>query len=103
MHPDISDHREAIDALCRRYGVERLEVFGSAARGDDFEAATSDADFLVVFAPRPDLPALEQVFGLKEALEAELDQPVELVEDSAVRNPYLRAAIDQSRALVYAA
>lgn len=103
MHAAIIDNRDAIEALCRRYGVVRLEVFGSAARVEDFEPATSDADFLVELAPRPDLTALEQFFGLKEALEAELGRPVDLVEHSAIRNPYLRAAIDRSRALVFAA
>jgi uncharacterized protein len=38
---------EPIAALCRRFGVERLEVFGSALR-DDF-TPESDVDFLVVF------------------------------------------------------
>jgi len=103
VHADIATKRNGIESVCRRYGVARLEVFGSAARGTDFDAATSDVDVLVAFAPRPDLSALEQVFGLKEALEEVLGRPVDLVEETAVRNPYLRAAIDQSRALVYAA
>jgi predicted nucleotidyltransferase len=40
--------------LCRRYGVRRLDVFGSAARGADFDVATSDVDFLVQFGPPGD-------------------------------------------------
>ncbi|WP_299441906.1 nucleotidyltransferase domain-containing protein [uncultured Rhodospira sp.] len=103
MHAAIIDNREAIAALCHRYGVVRLEVFGSAAGSEDFDPATSDADFRVALASRPDLTALEQFFGLKEALERELGRPVDLVEETALRNPYLRAAIDRSRALVYAA
>lgn len=51
MHPEVLRHREAIAALCRRHGVARLEVFGSAARGEDFDPARSDADFLVEFTP----------------------------------------------------
>ena len=38
---------EPIAELCRRYGVERLDVFGSVLR-DDFRP-DSDVDFLVVF------------------------------------------------------
>ena len=33
MNADIEEKREALAELCRRYGVARLEVFGSAARG----------------------------------------------------------------------
>ncbi len=51
MHNAIADKREELAALCRRYDVVRLEVFGSAARGTDFDPATSDADFLVEFDP----------------------------------------------------
>ena len=47
MHPFIHQHQSAIAELCRRYRVQRLEVFGSAARGTDFAEESSDADFLV--------------------------------------------------------
>ncbi len=44
MHAAIADRRADLGALCRRHGVARLEVFGSAARGADFDPASSDAD-----------------------------------------------------------
>lgn len=83
MHAAIADRRADLGALCRRHGVARLEVFGSAARGSDFEPARSDADFLVTFAPavRDDLAAFED---FKEALEGLLGRPVDLVEREAV-------------------
>jgi uncharacterized protein len=46
MHRLIQDKRSEIAELCRRYHVQQLEMFGSAARGDDFDPAKSDADFL---------------------------------------------------------
>ena len=46
MHPAIAQHRPGIAAICQRYGIRRLEVFGSAARADDFDPEHSDADFL---------------------------------------------------------
>lgn len=103
MHPAIAEKREAFAALCRRYGVVRLEVFGSAARGTDFDPASSDADFLVEFDKASALPPLDQFFGLAEALEDVLGRPVDLVEPSAIRNPYLRAAINRSRELIHGA
>lgn len=36
MHPSIAQHQAAITAICQRYNIRRLDVFGSAARGDDF-------------------------------------------------------------------
>ena len=43
MHDAIASLREALIAACRRHGVTRLEVFGSAARAEDFDPARSRA------------------------------------------------------------
>ena len=102
MHAAIADKKAKLAELCRRYDVVRLEIFGSAARGTDFDPATSDADFLVEFDPDSDLPPLEQFFGLVEALSDALGRPVDLVENHEFRNPYLGAAINAYRELVYA-
>lgn len=103
MHTEIERHREALTALCQRYGVVRLEVFGSAARSADFDPATSDADFLVAFDKHGGLSAVDQFLGFSEALRRLLGRPVDLVEASAVKNPYVRATIDRSKELIYAA
>lgn len=102
MHAAISDKKDELAELCRRYGVARLEVFGSAARGTDFDLQSSDADFLVEFRLDDGRAPLRQYFDFAEALRHTLGRPVDLVESGAVRNPYLRAAIDRSRELVYA-
>jgi predicted nucleotidyltransferase len=49
IREDIAAHRDELVALCRDYGVRRLEILGSGARGADFDEVTSDADFLVKF------------------------------------------------------
>jgi predicted nucleotidyltransferase len=103
VHPAIAEHKSEIAKLCRDYGVLRLEAFGSGARGTDFDPARSDADFLVEFAPKPELPAFRQYFGFADALKDLLGRPVDLVEEGAIKNPYLRAEINQDRELVYAA
>lgn len=103
MHHLIDQHRAEIATVCRRYGVRRLEVFGSAARGDDFDPAESDADFLVAFdLAAPGLSPLEQYFGLAKALERLLERPVDLVEAGALRNPFILASVNQTREVVYA-
>jgi predicted nucleotidyltransferase len=83
MHAELSRLRADLAALCRRYGVERLEVFGSAARGHDFDPARSDADFMVTFASavRDDLTTY---LDFKDALEALIGRPVDLIEREAV-------------------
>ena len=52
MYAAIAEQREELAELCRQYDFARLEVFGSAARGTDFDPEKSDADFLVEFDPR---------------------------------------------------
>jgi predicted nucleotidyltransferase len=42
----ITDNLDAIRALCRQYGIRRLDLFGSAATGA-FDPDTSDLDFVV--------------------------------------------------------
>lgn len=101
MHPLVAIHKNEIAELCRRYRIQRLEIFGSAARGDDFDPVHSDVDFLVEFAPDSDYPALAEYFEFNEALAKLLGRPVDLVMEGAVRNPYVLASITQSRELIY--
>jgi hypothetical protein len=96
MHPAIAQHRSGISAICLRYHVRRLEVFGSAARADDFNPESSDADFLIEFAGDVQ-PDLQNYFGAKAALEQLLGRSVDLVEPDAVRNPYVLASINRHR------
>ena len=102
MHTAIADKQAKLIELCRQYHVTRLEVFGSAARGTDFDPQTSDADFLVEFEPESDISPFDRFFDFAEALKTVLGRRVDLVESAAINNPYLRAAIDKSRELVYA-
>ncbi|HEX5278608.1 MAG TPA: nucleotidyltransferase domain-containing protein [Micropepsaceae bacterium] len=85
MRIEIAEKRDALAALCRRYGVTRLEVFGSASRGTDYGIERSDMDFLVTFnnETRNDLATF---VDLKEALEALLGRPVDLVEREAIES-----------------
>jgi uncharacterized protein len=104
MLPLIAERRSDIATLCRRFGVRRLAVFGSAARGADFDPARSDLDFLVEFdTSAPDALSLKTFFRFKEALEALFGRSVDLVEPGAMRNPYLKASIEASRESVFAA
>lgn len=102
MHPAIAQHRAGISAICQRYRIRRLDVFGSAARSDDFDTARSDADFLVEFEPDV-LVELSTFYGAKDALAQLLGRDVDLVEVGAIRNPFVLDSINRSREPVYAA
>jgi uncharacterized protein len=82
MHTAIAEKRESLADLCRRFGVARLEVFGSAARGVDFDEGASDVDFLVEFRSSDD--ELTRFVAFKEALEFLLERSVDLVDRKAI-------------------
>jgi uncharacterized protein len=103
LHVTITDRREDLGGLCRRFGVARLDVFGSAARGADFDAA-SDVDFLVAFAPPGD--DLLRFLDFREALESLFGRSVDLVDRKDVegsRNYIRRRLILEGAETVYAA
>lgn len=103
MAPLLTTHRPEIADLCRRYGVQRADVFGSAASGT-FTTA-SDVDFLVEFAdaPMPGLTLLDRYLGLKDSLETLLHHPVDIVMPGGITNPYFREAVNENRERVYGA
>jgi len=83
--------------------VRQLEVFGSGARGADFDPHRSDVDFLVEFEPGDGAPTLRTFFALREGLAAAVGRPVDLVVAGSVVNPFLKAEIERTREPVYAA
>ncbi len=98
----LERHRQELVDLCRKYSVRRLDVFGSATRRD-FDPASSDVDPLVQFEDMPHADRADAYLGFLTAVEALLQRHVDLVVAGAVRNPYLRRGIEESRELVYAA
>ncbi|HUW18184.1 MAG TPA: nucleotidyltransferase domain-containing protein [Sedimentisphaerales bacterium] len=97
----FEENLDEIRAICSRYFVKRLEVFGSAVTGQFHES--SDIDFLVEFQPlRPGQHA-DAYFGLLEAIKEVLGRDVDLVMTSAIKNPYFLQQISQRRELLYAA
>lgn len=101
MLPLIDTKQAEIADLCRRFHVQRLEVFGSAASGE-FDPARSDIDFIVGFDPDYRVDAFADYFGLKEELESLFGLSVDLVVERAMRNPYFRASVELTREPVYA-
>ena len=99
----IDQHLDELSDLCRRYQVERLDLFGSAATAD-FDPASSDLDFIVAYQPDADLgPWAARHYELRDALAELFGRPVDLLMDRRFRNPYFRRSVEASRTRLYAA
>lgn len=91
---DVSMHKDDVASLCKKFGIKRLEFFGSAVT-HDFNT-DSDIDCLIEFGEGGG-NHFHRYFELKYALEEMFGRSVDLVVDSAITNPYFRKAVDRSR------
>jgi len=95
----IDNKKADIAALCSRYKVGKMYLFGSALT-NRFNN-DSDIDLLVDFNKEEIGDYFDNFFELKYALEALFGRSVDLVEEKNVRNPYFKKSIDSSKALIY--
>src|SRR5205085_12234447 len=95
----VESRRSQVADLCRRHGVKKLEIFGSAA-SEHFDPARSDVDLLVDFESMPPGAHSRAYFSLWFALQDLFGRRVDLVEAGAVTNPFFRQAIESSRRLL---
>jgi predicted nucleotidyltransferase len=99
----VTAHLPEVRALCEKYRVKRLAIFGSAVKGT-FDPEKSDLDFVVEF--QDDLFGVDgwhAYFDLKFALKALFGRNVDLVEWEAVKNPYFREVLELTQRDLYAA
>lgn len=101
IHPDVAQHITAIQAACREFGVERLEIFGSATTSA-FEPGRSDVDFLVAYPESYDFGHFgARLFSFEECLTSILGRPAHLVMTSALAKRRFREEADRTRVLIY--
>lgn len=98
--PQISVPHQQLADFCRRWKVTELSFFGSVMR-DDFRP-DSDVDVLVTFDSRADWSLFDLV-TMQDELASILDRKVDLLEEAALKNPYRRSTILQSKHVLYAA
>jgi predicted nucleotidyltransferase len=99
----VTEHLAEVRALCEKYRVKRLAIFGSAVKGT-FDPATSDLDFVVEFDDALwGVDGWDAYFGLKFALKDLFAREIDLVEWSAVENPYFRQILETTQRDLYAA
>jgi len=102
MNKLLQDKKTELEELCKKFSVFQLEVFGSIVKGN-FDAKSSDIDFLVEFNVEGIDCYADCYFGLLEALESLFPCPIELIVISSLKNPYFIESIEKSRELLYAA
>ena len=97
----VEQHLPAIHALCRDYGVTRLEVFGSVCT-PAFDPGRSDIDFLVTYPPNYDFgPWLGRLQDLEADMARLLGRDVDLVMVSALDNTWFRREADKTRQVIF--
>lgn len=84
---NIQKLQATVAPLAARYGVERMYLFGSRARGDF--RADSDYDFLI---SKGRVRSLFTHAALWQDLEAALNAPVDLVTDTSSNRELIRQA-----------
>lgn len=95
----IECHKEKLKALCDKYHVEKMYLFGSALNSN-FNSK-SDIDFLVKFKVIELKNYFENYINFKENLKNLLGRDIDLVEEQTLKNPILINSIDRNKELVY--
>src|SRR5271169_321797 len=86
-------------AVCRKYRVRELALFGSAARGE--MRPDSDVDLLVEFLPQAEVGLIDYA-GLMQDLGSLLGRKVDLVSKRGLK-PLIRPAVLGEAQTLYAA
>lgn len=97
----ILDHIDQIKDACARNRVKTLFAFGSVTKGK-FNA-DSDVDLVVDIDESDPFSYTDNYFNLKEQLEKIFDRQVDLLEQKAIKNSFLKAEIDHTKVLIYTA
>ena len=96
---ELKNHIDQIKQLCNAHDVKSLFAFGSIV-SDNLKPG-SDIDLIVDIGSMDPLEYSDNYFALKFQLESILNRPIDLLEDKAVKNPYLKKQIDNTKVLVY--
>jgi len=96
----IDAYKDVLTQLCLQNKVRSLYAFGSVLT-NRFNK-DSDIDLIVDIDSANPLEYADYYFNLKFALQDLFNRPIDLLEDKAIRNDYLRREIDSSKQLIYA-
>ena len=95
----LETYKDQIQKLCENHKVKTLYSFGSI--NTPKFSTTSDVDLMVDFAINDPIEYTDNYFELKFELEKILNRSIDLLENKAIKNPFLRENIDRSKVLIY--
>lgn len=95
INKNISD----VKRICKEFKVKSLFAFGSVVSGNI--NSNSDLDFIVEIDSNNPLEYAENYFELKENLKKLFGREIDLLEERAIRNPYLSKEINRTKKIVY--
>jgi predicted nucleotidyltransferase len=102
MNQIITDKIPQLKALCKKYHVSTMYLFGSAVT-DTFND-NSDVDFLISFKSDVRLEEYaDNYFDLLFEMEDIFGRKVDLVTEKTLSNPYFIQSVEQTKQLIYAA
>lgn len=102
LPPIITERLDEVRALCEKYRVKRLTLFGSAVKGTFDEE--SDVDFVVEFEWHPDpLERGRRWTELWEDLKDVFGRDIDLIVASTIKSPYIARSIEEAHVELYAA
>ncbi len=96
---ELSTYKTQINELCVNHKVKSLYAFGSVLT-PSFNPE-SDIDLIVDFKDIDLTDYADNYFDLKFSLQEILKRPVDLLEEKAIKNPYFKQVLNESKELVY--
>jgi predicted nucleotidyltransferase len=102
MDIEVINKIPQISALCKKYHISTMYLFGSAATGKFTE--DSDIDLLVTFQNNVTLEDYaDNYFDLMFELEDMFGRKIDIVPENTLSNPYFIRSVEQTKQLIYAA
>ena len=95
----LNQYASDIMILCRQYNVKTLYAFGSALT--ERFSNDSDVDLLVAFNELPVEDYADNYFDFKFSLQDIFNRQIDLLEEQAIKNPYLLQNINRHKQLIY--
>lgn len=102
MHPVVQNRSSELAELCKKFGVRRLALFGSAAR-NDFTPESSDVDLIVEFSDTTSPGYADRYLDFANAVENLLGRRVDLITSRSIVNPLFAREVRRDRIELYAA
>ena len=95
----LDKHKVDIIKLCSDYNVKQLYAFGSVLTNQF--SNESDIDLIVDFNPIDISTYADNYYDFKFSLQKVLNRQIDLLEDKAIKNPYFRQNLNETRKLIY--